>query len=49
MSHCDRKNTMDTTLIYILIGSNIALVVTFIAQQMEKPAPRKRTRKVGTR
>jgi hypothetical protein len=44
VSHRDRKNTMDTTLIYILIGSNIALVVTFVAQQMKKPAPR-RTKK----
>ena len=47
MSHRDRKNTMDTTLIYILIGSNIALVVTFVAQQMKKPAPRKRTKKAA--
>lgn len=47
MSHRDRKDTMDTTLAYILIGSNIALIVTFVAQQMEKPAPRKRTKKVG--
>jgi hypothetical protein len=38
---------MDTTLIYILIGSNIALVVTFVAQQMKKPAPRKRTKKAA--
>lgn len=36
------------TIIYILIGSNIALVATFVAQQMKaekKPAPRKRTKR----